>query len=199
MFRSAKPSSTGWSCRECGQNFGTELDFSQHHLSHDVDGTRQKAFSRFVTDAIQTLLGLNRFWEIFESMSADVSYDAATLLEIMQAVSRTFRGLDVAERKPQWLDASPPSHTQRRKVASAMMRLAASSKELPPSLYVHGVELGAVRDPLSQGGFADVFKAGYRGGFVALKRLRSYRIGEPDLYKVPTLLSSAVHLLSRVL
>jgi hypothetical protein len=100
MFRSAKPSSTGWSCRQCEQNFGTELDFSQHHLSHDVDGTRQKAFSRFVTDAIQTLLRLNRFWEIFESMSADVSYDAATLLEIMQAVSQTFCGIYVAERIP---------------------------------------------------------------------------------------------------
>jgi hypothetical protein len=65
-----------------------------------------------------------------------------------------------------------------------MMRLAAACKQLPPSLYVHGVELGTIRDPLSQGGFADVFKAAYQGGHVALKRLRSYRIGEPDLYKV---------------
>jgi hypothetical protein len=168
----------------CGQTFGTEIDFSQHHLVHDGDGTRQDAFSRFIIDAIQTLLELDRFWEVFENTSGRVSYDAATLLEVMQAVRQTSISSTSAERKPQWLDASPPSHQQRRKVVSAMTKLAASSKELPPSLYVHGVELGAIRDPLSQGAFADVFKAAYRGGYVALKRLRSYRIGEPDLYKV---------------
>jgi hypothetical protein len=168
----------------CGQTFGAELEFSQHQLVHDGDGTRQDAFSRFITDAIQTLLELNRFWEIFESTSGRGSYDAATLLEIMQAVRQTFATCTAAERKAQWLDASSPSHQQRRKVVSAMTRLAVSSKELPPSLYVHGVELGAIRDPLFQGGFADVFKAAYRGGYVALKRLRSFRMGEPELYKV---------------
>jgi hypothetical protein len=90
---------TGWSCPDmsCCQTFGTELDFSQHHLFHDVDGTRQEAFARFITDATQTLLGLNRFWELFKSTSGHGSYDAATLLEIMQAVSLTFRSLEAAE------------------------------------------------------------------------------------------------------
>jgi hypothetical protein len=81
---------TGWTCPDvsCGQAFDMELHFSQHHLFHDDDGARHDAFSRFINDAMQTLLGLNRFWETFESPGGQVSYDAVTLLEIMQAVSR---------------------------------------------------------------------------------------------------------------
>ena len=64
------------------------------------------------------------------------------------------------------------------------MRLAAESNELPPSLFVHGVNIGAVRDPCATGGFADIFRGSYNDREVAVKRLRISDLPKADTYKV---------------
>jgi hypothetical protein len=68
-------------------------------------------------------------------------------------------------------------------VIYVMIRLAASSKRFPSSLYVHDVDIGQVRDPTRLGGYADIFEAGHRGRPVALKRLRALTTLTSDLHK----------------
>jgi hypothetical protein len=83
-----------------------------------------------------------------------------------------------------WLDVSEPSHDSRRSVVYLILRLSASSKQLPSSLYVHDIHIGHVRDPARTGGFADIFMADHKGKFVALKRLRTHSIGDSEYHKV---------------
>jgi hypothetical protein len=64
-----------------------------------------------------------------------------------------------------------------------MVRLAAASLRLPRSLYIRDIDLGPVRDVVSMGGHADIFKAQYRGHPVALKRLRNPDMHESDAHK----------------
>jgi hypothetical protein len=52
-----------------------------------------------------------------------------------------------------------------------LIRLSATCNLVPHSFYLDGVELHG-KDPIYGGGFADVFRASYGGGIVALKRLR---------------------------
>jgi hypothetical protein len=52
-----------------------------------------------------------------------------------------------------------------------LISLSAACNLVPHSLYLSGVEL-LEKDPISGGGFADVFHASYAGSKVALKRLR---------------------------
>jgi hypothetical protein len=65
-----------------------------------------------------------------------------------------------------------PSHELRQKIISLLVKLAAVSQELPPSLFLEGVDLCGVRDPILMGGFADVFRGRYQEHEVAIKRLR---------------------------
>jgi hypothetical protein len=65
-----------------------------------------------------------------------------------------------------------------------MIRLAAASLKLPPSLYIRDIDIGPQRDPVVMAGTADIFKAQYRGHTVALKRLRQ---SETDLHKASQL------------
>lgn len=67
-----------------------------------------------------------------------------------------------------------------------MIKLATESKQLPPSLFVSGINLGETRDPLSAGTFADVFRGELGGHTVALKRLRMYKMSQADVHKVST-------------
>jgi hypothetical protein len=64
-----------------------------------------------------------------------------------------------------------------------MVKLATFSQELPPSLYIRGVDLGGTRDPTYPGGFSDVFRATYQGEPVAVKRMRVYVDESGDFYK----------------
>lgn len=51
------------------------------------------------------------------------------------------------------------------------MDIANASNELPPSLFIEGVQIRS-RDPTCFGSFADVFCGTYQGQQIALKRLR---------------------------
>jgi hypothetical protein len=53
-----------------------------------------------------------------------------------------------------------------------LIDVAGKSNELPQSLFLAGVDIGAGRDPHSYGSFADVFCGSYQGQTVAVKRLR---------------------------
>jgi hypothetical protein len=91
----------------------------------------------------------------------------------------------------QWLDSSDPASPSRRAALYVMIRLAACCKRLPRSLYVRDVDDPRVRDPnyvpTKMGGFADIFIATRRGQLVALKRLRSFDVREPDSLRVCSL------------
>jgi serine/threonine protein kinase len=64
------------------------------------------------------------------------------------------------------------------------VKLAASSHELPPSLFVNEIVLDS-RDPSFFGGFADVFRGTYRGIPVAVKRPRvSLEADKANFYPV---------------
>jgi hypothetical protein len=65
-----------------------------------------------------------------------------------------------------------------------MLRLAESSQQLPSSLYVRDIDIGSDRDPVSLGGFADIFQGIYNGQTVALKRLRVCCPYESNVFKV---------------
>lgn len=45
---------------------------------------------------------------------------------------------------------------------------------LPPTLSISGIT-ACEQDPIGGGGFADIFRASFRGGHVALKRLREFQ------------------------
>lgn len=70
----------------------------------------------------------------------------------------------------QWLDSSKEDPL-RRKAISILVKLAARSGVLPKSLFVEGITLQSM-DPVSIGGFADVYKGLMDGQVLALKRLR---------------------------
>lgn len=85
----------------------------------------------------------------------------------------------------QWLDLPhTSSHPLRRSAIYLLIKLAAESNEFPPSLFVHGVDIGPVRDPCASGGFADIFRGYYNTTAVAVKRLRIYDLPKAETYKV---------------
>lgn len=56
-----------------------------------------------------------------------------------------------------------------------LVRLSKAAGVLPPSIFLGDVECqGTDRDTIAGGGFADIFRAKYRGQKVALKRLRVF-------------------------
>lgn len=77
----------------------------------------------------------------------------------------------------QWLDQSANDHTLRRPVIYLLIKLASFSHQLPDSLYVAGVDIGALRDPCCWGGFADVYKGIYESNQVAIKKLKVAELG----------------------
>ncbi len=54
-----------------------------------------------------------------------------------------------------------------------LIALSRNTRMVPRSFLIHGIHL-QVRDAVSGGGFADIFRATYRGQSVALKRLRNF-------------------------
>jgi hypothetical protein len=72
---------------------------------------------------------------------------------------------------------------QHRIAIYLLIKLASNSGELPPSLFLSGVEI-ATRDPDAVGGFADIFRGTYQGVAVAIKRLRLSTAGRDDIHKV---------------
>jgi hypothetical protein len=72
----------------------------------------------------------------------------------------------------QWLDSIPSNTDKYRAGVYCLVKLASTSNVLPPSLFISGVDLCNNIHPYDFGGFADVFRAKYKGSEVALKRLR---------------------------
>lgn len=56
-----------------------------------------------------------------------------------------------------------------------LVKLSENGGILPPSLTITGVE-NCEKEPVAGGGFADIFRASYKGEVVALKRLRDFQI-----------------------
>jgi hypothetical protein len=84
----------------------------------------------------------------------------------MRGQSLIFRHLIIS----QWLDAHP-AHDYRQHMFRLMIDIASASNELPPALFITGVQMPS-RDATSTGSFADVFCGTYQGQKIALKRLR---------------------------
>jgi hypothetical protein len=53
-----------------------------------------------------------------------------------------------------------------------LVKLSANTYILPTSLFVQGVDIGSMRDPLHGGGFADIYRGRHKGLEVAVKKLR---------------------------
>jgi hypothetical protein len=62
------------------------------------------------------------------------------------------------------------------------VKIAGNSQELPPSLFLSGVDLGQNRDPAAFGGFADVFRGHFGDKEVAVKRFRISLKREKSLF-----------------
>jgi hypothetical protein len=69
--------------------------------------------------------------------------------------------------------------TQENRLATRRIirRLSEACDKLPSSIFVTGVS-DRDRDPSFGGGFADIYRAAYKGKVVALKRLRDHVEGE---------------------
>lgn len=64
-----------------------------------------------------------------------------------------------------------------------LIALARKTQRVPRSFLISGVHLPA-RDAVGGGGFADIFRASYRGQFVALKRLRTFVSQPPSISEI---------------
>lgn len=71
-----------------------------------------------------------------------------------------------------WMDKAPLDHELRRDIFYLLVKLSAATNELPPCLFISGVNIGSERDPLRIGGLADVYKGTYQTRLVAIKKLR---------------------------
>jgi hypothetical protein len=80
----------------------------------------------------------------------------------------------------QWPEDLPT----RRQAIYLLSKLASASRKFPSSLFVVGVDIGTSRDPLAQGGFADVFRGMYGDQTVALKRPRTTVAAKTDYHRV---------------
>lgn len=67
-------------------------------------------------------------------------------------------------------DPERKTHILRR----LLIALSRNTKTVPRSFVISGIQLQD-RDAVSGGGFADIFRASYRGQPVALKRLRNFK------------------------
>jgi hypothetical protein len=65
-----------------------------------------------------------------------------------------------------------------------LVKLASNSNILPTSLFVSGVDIGAVRDPIHGGGFADIYQGRFEGMDVAVKKLRFHGGDREQLHRV---------------
>jgi hypothetical protein len=72
----------------------------------------------------------------------------------------------------QWLELAPPTHPFRQRALCLLVKLSATSGELPRSLFVDDVHISDSRDPIFHGGCADIFRGTRRGLLVAVKRPR---------------------------
>lgn len=68
----------------------------------------------------------------------------------------------------------PEEH--RSKARQTLLGLFSTSKRLPSSIFIAGVI--DIEGPIFGGGFADIYRAMYRGKAVAVKRLHSYMNAE---------------------
>jgi hypothetical protein len=99
---------------------------------------------------------------------------ARRMAQILQDVSNPFipgsqRAL-IDLRK--WLDYAPQAHRFRQGAICLLVKLAATSGELPGSLFKDGIRIGNSRDPTFSGGNAEIFRGTFEGQAVALKRPR---------------------------
>jgi hypothetical protein len=74
-----------------------------------------------------------------------------------------------------------------------LVKLAASSEQLPPSLFLADITKHTPHSPNSFGGFSDVYKATHQGKVVAFKQLR---VHQPDLHLVRNLHQPVVRFLT---
>jgi hypothetical protein len=84
----------------------------------------------------------------------------------------------------------PEDLALRRRVIYLLSKLASGSRRFPSSLFVAGIDIGASRDPIAQGGFADVFQGTYNGQMVALKRPHTNVESKTDYHRVRTRISA---------
>jgi hypothetical protein len=71
-----------------------------------------------------------------------------------------------------------------------LVKLSANTRILPTSLFVHGVDIGPIRDPSYAGGFADIYHGLYEGYEVAVKKLRFFEDKRTHIHQVNCLRSS---------
>jgi hypothetical protein len=105
---------------------------------------------------------------------------ALSMLEIMQSVGVSFTllgwSLALLTLDYQWLDSTPPSHPTRRTILHIMVKLSATSGQLPSSLFLEGILVDTTNDSgyKRTGGFADVYQGTYQGQPVAIKQPRFF-------------------------
>jgi hypothetical protein len=87
------------------------------------------------------------------------------------------------------MPSSPHDIDLYRRGLAYLVKLAALSGELPPSLFLYGVDISNARDPTNLGGFADIFRGTYRGAPVAVKRLRLFTVDAKQMHRVSSLVS----------
>ncbi|TFK47647.1 hypothetical protein OE88DRAFT_1647780 [Heliocybe sulcata] len=86
--------------------------------------------------------------------------DASELIDVLQWAAERLQNEDVPREECQALAVS---------ITQMLLRLSEKSSQLPSSVCIGPVNLVS-RDPMSGGGFADIFRASYHSQDVALKR-----------------------------
>ena len=81
---------------------------------------------------------------------------------------------------------------QRQNAYKFLVKLSENCGILPPTLGIDGIT-DCGREPVNGGGFADIFRASFRGEEVALKRLRDFQVQQERklVHRVSILLSAS--------
>jgi hypothetical protein len=128
--------------------------------------------------------------ECRSSLSNLVDEEAQRGLDVLQCVSclaLSHAVLYLIRQRVKYLDEQwPEDLSLRRRAIYLLLKLASTSRKFPYSFFVDGVDIGTSRDPVAQGGFADVFRGTYRGQAVALKRPRTNAAANTDYHRVKT-------------
>jgi hypothetical protein len=154
-----------------GVSFDSLVDMHAEFL-HASESSPTLATSIAGADTLHRLAVAFAVWS--EQVIQLCGEQARRMVQILQDVSNPFipRSQRALIDLRQWLDSAPQAHRFRQGAICLLVKLAATSGELPGSLFKDGIRIENSRDPTFSGGCADIFRGTFEGQVVALKRPR---------------------------
>ncbi|KAJ7145910.1 kinase-like domain-containing protein [Mycena epipterygia] len=168
------------------RNLGLDSTLAQYHNTmcapDDMSSLIRSSDSRRTLLQLASRLGLKSDQRLREALRKDENRLVATLLRVIKSQAPLPTGLteDDAQHFMDVLQSMlnrdlPQEH--RLDARRIIRRLSEACNKLPASIFILGV-INCDRNPSFGGGYADVYRAEYKGKTVALKHLREHVQGE---------------------